>query len=135
LYYEYNTTTEEHMGAMFGTCFARLRREKLGVSLRQFCRDHGFDPGNISKLERGKLPPPQSREKLEQYASALGLAEGSDEWYEFFDTAFAERGELPEDLASDEALVGQLPVLFRTLRGDAVAREELEELLNKLRRA
>ena len=42
----------------FGAFFKQKRLE-LGLSLRRFCLEHGLDPGNISKLERGRLAPPQ----------------------------------------------------------------------------
>lgn len=118
----------------FGRYFAELRRNAW-LSLRQFCEEHGFDPGNISKLERGRLAPPRSREKIQEYAKALGVEEGSDEWFEFFDRAHAARGELPQEILEDEEVVNQLPVLFRTLRGDRVTEEEFERLIEVLRRA
>lgn len=123
------------MSDAFGRFFAELRREHLGMSLRQFCEEKGLDPGNMSKLERGKNPPPRSREVLEKYARALELEEGSDEWYQFFDLAAASRGEFPEDLADDERLIEQLPVLFRTLRGDRVDDDDLDDLVNLIRDA
>ncbi len=122
------------MSESFGQYFAQLRRNRANVSLRQFCRDHGFDPGNLSKIERGKLPPP-GRPKLEQYATALGLEDGSDEWLHLFDLAAATRGEIPAEVMADEDVVAALPVFFRTLRGDRVSDEELEALIDKLRKA
>lgn len=120
--------------SMFGAFF-KERRLALGVSLRTFCLDNGLDPGNLSKLERGLLPPPQGREKLEQYARLLKIKEGSDEWYEFFDRAAAEAGRLPADLASDEEVLKKVPVLFRTLRGKNVTEEELDKLIELIRKA
>ena len=43
----------------FGELFKKLRL-RLGMTLRKFCEENDFDPGNISKLERGLLPAPQS---------------------------------------------------------------------------
>jgi transcriptional regulator with XRE-family HTH domain len=119
----------------FGSYFARLRRERTRLSLRQFCDRHGFDPGNISKLERGRLSPPQSLEVLEKYARALGLKKGSDEWYEFFDLAAAARGEIPADILEDTEVVSHLPILFRTLRGERVPNKQLKKLIEIIRRA
>jgi transcriptional regulator with XRE-family HTH domain len=102
------------------------------LTLRLFCETFGFDPGNISKLERGLLPPPQSKEKLEQYAQALGLRKGSSAWYEFFDLAAASRGQIPEEFLADDALVKKLPVLFRTLRGEKVTEKKLDELIEAI---
>ena len=73
---------------MFGKFFKELR-QKRGLTLRQFCLENNLDPGNISKLERGKAHPPSSRELLGKYASYLKIEEGSDDWYNFFDYAAA----------------------------------------------
>ena len=115
--------------------FFKERRIAIGKTLRAFCLENGFDPGNISKLERGRLPAPQSREKLEQYAKALGLKRGSDDWYQFFDLAAAEAGRIPDEILSDEDILDKLPILFRTLRGQKIPDEKLKELIDKLRGA
>jgi transcriptional regulator with XRE-family HTH domain len=119
--------------AMFGEYFKTKRIEKR-MTLRDFCKKFSLDPGNISKLERGLLPPPTSREKLEAYASFLGLKKGSDDWMEFFDRAAACRGELPKDILDDSEVVKNLPVIFRTIRGKKVSAKLLEELIEKIRR-
>ena len=118
----------------FGTFFREMRG-KAGLSLREFCLENGFDPGNISRLERGLLPPPESHEKLDQYAKALGVKKGSDDWYTFYDLAAAERGRIPKDVLNDEEIVERLPVLFRTLRGQRVDDEALDDLIERIRRA
>ncbi|MGH7559014.1 MAG: helix-turn-helix domain-containing protein [Gemmatimonadota bacterium] len=123
------------MSRAFGQFFARIRRERLRLSLREFCARKGLDPGNMSKLERGKTPPPRSREVLEKYARALELEEGSDDWLLFFDLAAASRGELPADFATDEEILEKLPVLFRSLRGERVDEKKLNDLLELLRKA
>lgn len=113
--------------------FFRAARMKTGLSLREFCRQHGFDWGNTSKIERGKLPPPQGRQKLEQYAKALSLQEGTDDWYDFFDLAAACSGRIPDAIMQDEDLVGQLPALFRTIQREAPTPEQLRRLIEDLR--
>lgn len=123
------------MGHAFGNFLGGLRRRNLKLSLREFCARNGFDPGNLSRLERGKVPPPRSREILEKYAYALGLQQGSDDWFTFFDLAAACRGEIPEDLAADENVLERLPVLFRTLRGDQIDEGKLDELIELIRNA
>jgi transcriptional regulator with XRE-family HTH domain len=120
------------VGSTFGSYFKELRTRK-GWSLRRFCEANGYDPGNISRLERGVFPPPESPEKMREYAKALALKEGSGEWIEFYDRAAAARGELPADLQADEKLVGRLPLLFRTLRGRKVTSENLDQLVEIIR--
>ena len=114
--------------------FFKERRVALGKTLRQFCQEKGLDPGNVSRLERGLLPAPQSREILESYAGHLQLKKGSDEWYEFFDLAAAETGRIPPEILENEELMDKLPVLFRTLRGQKVPDEQLDELVRRIRR-
>lgn len=118
---------------LFGSYFKEMRIKRR-LTLRQFCETFGFDPGNMSKLERGLLPPPQSREKLTQYAQSLGLRKGSSSWYEFFDLAAASRGKIPEEILANDKLVKKLPVLFRTLRGERVPEEKLNELIETIRK-
>ena len=121
------------MASTFGSYFKELRTKK-GWTLRRFSEANGYDPGNISRLERGVFPPPESPQKMREYAKALGLKEGSEEWIEFFDRAAAARGRLPADLQTDEKLVGRLPLLFRTLRRQKVTPENLEQLVDMIRR-
>lgn len=117
----------------FGTFFKKLRIGQ-GMTLRQFCETHGYDPGNISKLERGLLPPPESKEKLTQYAKALRIRRGSDAWYQFFDLARASQGKLPPEILRKRDVVARLPLLFRTLRGQKVSERKLNELIEMIRR-
>ena len=114
--------------------FFKQRRIALRKTLRQFCRENELDPGNISRLERGLLPPPQGREILESYAKLLKLRKGSDDWYMFFDLAAAETGRIPQELLEDKDVLEKLPILFRTLRGQKVPDEQLDELVRTIRK-
>ena len=117
----------------FGELFKQLRLAR-GFGLRQFCVENGLDPGNVSRLERDRVPIP-NQEVLERYARALGVAEGSSEWFEYFDAAAAAAGRIPDDLLSDEEIVGKLPLVFRTLRGQPVDPDKLRDLAERIRRA
>lgn len=86
-------------------------------------------------MERRAIPPPQDREILTRYASALGLKEGSDEWYLFFDLAAADRGLIPQDIMEDEELVKELPAFFRTLRGQKPTEAEMRKVIEKIRKS
>lgn len=120
--------------ALFGQTFKRLR-QGTGLTLRKFCLTHNFDPGNYSKLERGRLSPPKSREKLEKLATCLNLEHGSDEWYDFFDTAAACNGTIPPHIMDDPDLSAKLPLIFRTIRGEKVDKEKLRILAEIIRQA
>ena len=113
----------------------KKHRMALGITLRQFCIDNNYDASNFSRLERGYYPPPQDREKLEEYAKAVGLVDGTDEWFNFFDMAAAERGEIPQDLLDDVQLMNKLPVLFRTMRQQKIDGNDLDDLIEKIRRS
>ena len=65
----------------------------------------------------------------------LGSKEGSEEWIEMFDLAAAQRGQIPEDILTDEKLVDKLPVLFRTLRASQLSPAKLDEFIDKVRRS
>lgn len=119
---------------LFGKRFKQLR-QKTGKTLRQFCLEHNLDPGNYSKLERGKSLPPKSREKLENLANFLNIEEGSDEWYNFFDDAAACSGTIPKYIMDDEELSVKLPLVFRTIRGERVDSKKLKQLAEIIRRA
>ncbi|MBE3042282.1 helix-turn-helix transcriptional regulator [Candidatus Bathyarchaeota archaeon] len=118
---------------LFGEYFKKKRIEK-GFTLREFCRKYDFDPGNLSKLERGMLPPPKSKEKLEEYASALGFRNGTDEWSQFFDLAAACKGVIPRELMENEELVKSLPIIFRTFRSKRISKMTVVDLIERLKK-
>src|SRR4030043_1787300 len=114
--------------------FFKEKRIALKKTLRQFCAENKLDPGNISRLERGMMPPPQGSDKLEEYARYLQIKKGTDDWYKFFDLAAADRGIIPKDLMSAHEVVRMLPVFFRTLRGQKPTEEEMTKLVEKIRK-
>jgi len=122
------------MPKAFGELFKRHRMAS-GQTLRGFCVEHSFDPGNISKLERGILAPPQSEDRLRQYAEALKIPAGSDGYQEFVDLGFACAGQIPAEVMADENLVPKLPVLLRTVSGKKLSSKQLDSLIEKIRRA
>jgi len=122
------------MSAHFGE-FLKGLRARQRITLREFCIRAQADPGNISRMERGLIPPPQSEEILRRYAEAAGVAYGQDDWYQLVDLASADRGIVPRDLMSDEELVSLLPAFFRTLRGQRPTDEEMLLLAEKIRKS
>lgn len=122
------------MAKAFGELFKRHRMAS-GQTLRGFCVEHHFDPGNISKLERGILAPPQSEEKLRQYAEALRIPAGSDQYREFIDLGLACAGQIPPEAMADENLVPKLPALLRTVSGKKLSPKQLDNLIEQIRRA
>jgi transcriptional regulator with XRE-family HTH domain len=112
--------------------FIRKKRISAGFTLREFCRLSGFDASNWSKIERGLLTPPQSKKVLDEIATVLKIEKESQEYKEMIDLAAL--SSIPEDLIESEILE-QLPVFFRTVRGDKPTEEELKTLLSKIKSA
>ena len=113
----------------------RVRRAALRLSLRGFAEKAGLDAGNASRLERGRVAPPESPEILDRIASALELRGGSPEYQQLIDLAAAAKGRIPQDLLTDEEVAARLPILFRTLRSKPLSGEQLEKLIDSIRRA
>jgi len=118
----------------FGSYFKSLRKRER-ITLRAFCEKANADPGNISRMERRAIRPPQDRQILSRYADALGLEEGSDDWYLFFDLAAADRGIIPKDIMQDDELVKELPAFFRTLRGQKPTESEMQRVIEKIKKS
>ena len=112
--------------------FVREKRIAAGLTLREFCRLTGFDASNWSKIERNLLTPPQSKNVLETITGVLKLESGSQDYKELMDLAAL--ASVPEELIEPEIL-DQLPVFFRTVRGEKPTEEELKTLINKIRSA
>ena len=118
----------------FGETVKSLRIAKK-VTLRQFCQEHGYDPSNWSKIERGINPPPKDEEMLTRWAKALGLKPQTDAWKNFMLEAEVSRGNIPREVMNDPALLEKLPAFFRTVRGAGLGEKELDNLIEKIRKA
>jgi transcriptional regulator with XRE-family HTH domain len=114
--------------------FFNSKRRSLNLTLREFCRNNNFDPGNISKLERNLRPAPISKEKRLEYAQALGIKEVSEEWLTFCDLAAASAGKIPDDIMSNKELLDALPVLFRSIRNKDIGEEDLKKLIKSVKK-
>lgn len=117
----------------FGSFFMAKRKE-LRKTLREFCRENGFDAGNVSKIERGVMSPPQGKDKQLQYANALNIKEGTDDWLEFCDLATISAGKIPERIVTDKQLMAAMPVLFRSIDKDGVKEETIRELIEAIKK-
>jgi transcriptional regulator with XRE-family HTH domain len=112
--------------------FIREKRIAAGLTLREFCRLVDFDPSNWSKVERGLSTPPQSKAFLERIAIILKIELGSQEYKEMSDLAALSM--ISEELLESE-IIEQLPIFFRTVRGDPPTEDELKKLITKIRSA
>jgi len=118
---------------MFGK-FIKERRVERGITLREFCKSLETDASNWSKIERGQLAPPKSDKKLKKIAEILGIPVGSDLWITMKDAAAIDKGNIPSDIRSDKKLVGSLPMFFRTIRSERPAEEDLDKLIQMIRK-
>ena len=117
----------------FGSFFKELRM-KNGQTLRKFCQAHDFDPGNISKIERGRMMPPVDQQILNRYAAALNLQSNSDDWNEFIILAGVESKRIPEPIVENEDFYKRLPLLFRTITGQKLSPEKLDLLIEMMKK-
>jgi transcriptional regulator with XRE-family HTH domain len=114
--------------------FFKSKRIAQGQTLREFCKLNGLDAGNISKIERDLLLPPETKEKLSQYCEFLGINKGSADWFEFFDLAAAAKGSIPADLRTDQRVLKALPIIFRTFRDKKISDDKIDELIEAIKK-
>ncbi len=115
----------------FGEYIKNLRIQKE-LTLREFCRKVDLDPSNWSKTERGINPPPKSQYVLNTIAEILGLNLNSEEYKTLIDLAAISH--IPTELISDNDILEKLPVFFRTVRGEAPTKKELDDLINLIKK-
>ena len=114
----------------FGEYIKELRAKRR-ISLRKFCTELEYDPSNWSKIERGVLPPPKSRDFLNRIAEILTITPESDEYYYIFDSAVA--AHIPMELVEDKESIEMLPMFFRASRGGNPTEQELESLIKLIK--
>lgn len=111
----------------------REHRKELRLGLREFALRAGMDPGNLSKLERGILNPPQDRGLLDRLCLALELDLAGAEVQKLRDVAAVENGRIPADIAEDEEIMAKIPLLLRTVHNRQLEPEQVERLIEMIR--
>lgn len=114
--------------------FIKEMRLKVDLSLRKFCEVAGLDPSNWSKVERGITPLTMDTERLEAVADILKLKKGGKERVKFFDLAAVAKGIIPEYVYKDEDVLEALPIFFRTASKAKPTDEELEKLIQLIKK-
>ena len=110
------------------------RRAELRLTLRDCAIRAGIDPGNLSKIERGRLSPPQNDGLLARLVEALEL-KGTEEGQRLIDVAAVQNGRIPTDIAQNAALVGALPILLRAVNSRGLGETQLARILEMIRHA
>ena len=113
--------------------FVRQKRLNLKLTLRQFCKIKGYDPGYISRIECGLLSPPKDHQKLKALAIALEIKEKEPDWVLFFDLAATEKGEIPKDIKNFSEIQKILPAFYRTIRKKKIAEKDIKKLVKLFR--
>ncbi len=107
-------------------------RKKAGLTLREFSRLVGYDASNISKVERGVLPPPTAGLVLRKWAAMLGLSPESHEFSNFVSSGLAVRAK--KHVRSDSELEALMPAFFRTVGNKKIDPETYRKLKALLRK-
>jgi transcriptional regulator with XRE-family HTH domain len=113
--------------------FVRDRRGEIRLTLRAFAERAAIDPGNLSKMERGRESPPQDEAVLDRICRALELEEPAAR--ELKDIALVENGRIPSDILENEELMARMPVLLRTVNNQPLTDEQLAALVKAIRDA
>lgn len=114
--------------------FVRDKRLKANLSLREFCNRAQIDPSNWSKIERDRLSLTYDREKLEEIAGIIQIKKNSTDWTTFFDLAMIAKKQIPNEIYSDEEILNALPIFFRSALGQPPTEEELNRVIEILKR-
>ena len=91
-----------------------------------------MDPGNLSKMERGRLDPPKDHEILNRFCSALGYQPEDLQAVELRDLAAIQAGRFPADLMSDPDFLRQAPAILRALRKEWARGVSQERLIGRI---
>jgi len=114
--------------------YFRNTRIKNGLTLRAFCNKYGFDTAYISRIETGKMLPPNEDGKLEALAKALNIEKNSPEWVEYHDLAYQAKSEISKDIKeSVPELINLLPAFLRTPDNKKINKEKVKQLINFLK--
>ncbi len=111
----------------------RTRRKELRLGLREFAQRAEMDPGNLSKIERGRLGAPQSEAALNRICSALQYGPGSEDAQGLKDLAAADTGRIPKEVLEDAEVMARMPLLLRTVHNKHLSPEELDRLIEMIK--
>ena len=120
------------ISSSFGDYLKRIRIDN-GYSLREVCQKLDYDYSNWSKIERGVIPPPSDERTLKQWAAVLGIRSGASK--EFIHLALIAQGIIPSQVIANKKAKELLPAFFRTMGNIKPSKEEIEKLIDLLRKS
>lgn len=106
----------------------QARRAELRLTLRDCAVRAAMDPGNLSRIERGRAAPPQDPQILARLLDALELND-SKQGQEVMDVAATQNGRIPRDILSNEEVMSALPILLRTVNNRQLDGAQLDKLV------
>ena len=112
----------------------RARRSELSLTLRDCALHADIDFGNLSKIERGRIAPPQDEEVLTRLLRALHL-DGTERGDALRTEAALESGRIPAAALSDERVMAALPIFLRTAKNRQIDEETAAKLIDLIRDA
>lgn len=110
------------------------RRAELRLSLRDCAVRANMDPGNLSRIERGRAAPPQDPDVLARIVESLELT-GTEQAQTLLDVASMQNGRIPHDILSNEEVMSALPVLLRTVNNKQLGAASIEKLIEMIKNA
>jgi transcriptional regulator with XRE-family HTH domain len=110
----------------------RQKRLEAGLGLRQFASQIGILPSNYNHMEKGRMSPPQDKQKLDQISETLGIPIGSSDYIKLMDLAVAGKDKLPADVEEYAKSNLLVPVLLRTLNDKKLSDEEFQGLMDRV---
>lgn len=115
----------------FGEYLKLLRLEKE-ISLRSLAKSSGIDVGNLSKIERSVLNPPQNEDFIDKINKVLKLNE--IEKKKLIDLASSSNGEYPMDIKNQLADYNAIPILLRTISNKRLSDDEIISITEKIKK-
>jgi len=110
------------------------RRAALRLGLRECALRAGIDPGNLSRIERERVAPPQDPDILARLLEALELTD-TPEGQELYDVAATQNGRIPRDILSNEEVMASMPILLRTVSNKQLDGSQVEKLIDLIKNA
>ncbi len=112
----------------FGQMLKKLRLDEAGIGLRAFAAMIEMQPSNLSNIERDRIAPPASSQRLDCICDALGLADSDSRRAQLFDLAANAANRIPADVADAVRKQPGVPVLVRTVANKQLSEKKLREL-------
>ena len=116
----------------FGTMLKKIRLEDARIGFA-FADLIGWQPSNLSSLERGRSKPPADHKKILEICDALGLAPEDPRRTQLIDLAARDRDAVPGDVAEAIRQQPGMPVLVRTVTNRRLDEKKLKELAEYIR--